>query len=257
MKNELLVRTLPVGILSLTILVSVLIFASSGIYVRNLGSQTKDGEIANSINVSGSGEVYAEPDVLNLSVSASEVAGTSSEALATVNQKINEVFGILITAGVEERDIQTSSLSIYPEYDYSLNGNPRLIGQRASISLSATVRSIDQNIDRASGIIDQVSGVANIQIGNISFGIGDDSEYVSKAREMAYKEAEQKGVELSSLAGVKLLKPLSITDSYVDMSPVYSESRAVSADLGGSPSTSINPGQLLISVSLNVVFGIQ
>ncbi len=258
MKNEVLIKVIPVSILSLTIFLSVLIFAGSGIYVRNLGTQTQDGQLANSINVSGSGEIYATPDLLNISVSASEVRNTSSEALQAVNSKINEVVGILKAAGVPESDIQTSSLNIYPEYEYSNNNNtPRLIGQRASISVSAKVKGIDQNIERASGIIDLVSKVESIQIGNLSFGLEDDTRYIALARESAFKEAEQKAIELSMLSRVRLLRPISISDSSVNTAPMVSERGVMDMMSAGSPSTNLSSGQLLVSVSLNVIFGID
>ena len=46
--------------------------------------------------------------------------------------------------GVAEKDIQTSQLSIYPEYNYMEDGRQELRGFRVQNTVTATLRDIDK-----------------------------------------------------------------------------------------------------------------
>lgn len=256
--RELLVRTVIVtSIISFSVLLGAFILSRSGIYIQNLGSSLiQEGRLVNTISVSGKGKVYAKPDMVTLQLTLSETANTSSEALGKLNSKVTSLLDILRSKGLGENDLQTSNLSIYPEYDYSQNTS-KVVGQRASQTVVVTVKALDAKGEKAAQIIDAVSVVENVNISSITFDIENKADLYSAAREDAFNEAKLKAEDLAGLSDVQLLKPVSIVDSSIDNS--YTSPSAGIAEMADSlrAPTQVPTGELEISISVNVIFGIQ
>lgn len=250
-----------VFLICITIIVSTLIISNGSFYIKNIGGAVEqNGKLVNTISVSGDGKVFAVPDMATLTISDTELATTSAAALDKVNQKMNQVLTVLKNNGIASTDIQTSNVNIYPQYDYTSSGTV-LKGQQASVSLSVKVKKLDSKASKVTSILDQSAQISNIQIGSISFDIEDKTTFFSQARKAAFDKAKQKATELASLSSVKLLSPVSISDTTTDITPpiTYNNVAQDSAVKAPSPagSTSIQTGQLQVSVSLNVVFGIE
>ena len=246
-------------IISLTIVVVAFLFSRTGIYIKSLGGSVETGgKISNTISVTGDGKVSAKPDMATISVSFSELASTSKDALDRVNVKIAEVQKMLKDNGIPESDITTSGLNIYTEYDYA-GSVRRMTGQRASESLEVKIKKLDDKASKAAKIIDQLSTVNNVQLGGISFDIEDKTTFFSQARELAFNKAKQKATELAKLSGVKLQKPVSIVDTVYDVStPMYSNVAKMALPMtGGGTDTSIASGNLEVSANLSILWGIE
>ncbi|MCL4384123.1 SIMPL domain-containing protein [Patescibacteria group bacterium] len=256
-------RLLPVILVCVTIIASIFLASRTGIYIKSVGGAVdSSGKVSNTISVTGDGKVSAKPDMATVGLSFSELAATSKDALDKVNQKISQTRTILKNNGIPDTDITTSGLNIYPEYDYS-NNVRRLTGQRASESLSVKVKKIDDKAAKAAKIIDELSTIDNVQLSGISFDIEDKTKLFSQARELAFNKAQQKATELAKLSGVSLAKPVSITDTVYDVTPMpmYTNlsMKALSAPLGAgaADSTAIATGQMDVSVNLNILWGIN
>ncbi|MEP7103617.1 MAG: SIMPL domain-containing protein [Candidatus Dojkabacteria bacterium] len=243
----------------LTAIVCTLLISNGSFYIKNLGtSLEQNGQIVNSLTVSGDGKVFATPDIVELSVSSSEVAGTSKEALDIVGAKVKQAVEVALANGVDAKDIQTSNLSVSAEYDY--NGNtPVFKGQRATMSVDIKIKGVGPDSSKATTIIDQISAIDKIQMGSISFDIEDKTALFTQARELAFNKAKQKADELSKLGGLKLLKPVSITDTATDITPPQSRNLAFdqAPTIASGVDGSLSSGQLQVSISLNVVWGIE
>jgi hypothetical protein len=219
---------------------------------------TTSGQLTNTIAVNGDGKVFAKPDMVIINVTASELANTTKDAMAKVNDKINQVMDILKTNNIPEKDVQTSNISLSPEYDWSTT--PKYLkGQRATEGLTINIKKIDPTAEKVSAIIDAVSAINNIELGGITFDIEDKTPFYTQARELAFQKAKQKADELAKLGGVELLKPVSISDTSVNYySPVYSNAYMMnatkSADSAGSQ---IATGQLEVDITVNVMWGIK
>lgn len=258
-KRYLAVIAGSVVLVCLTLLSATLILSNGNFYIKNMGSSTLENDkLLNTISVSGDGKVYAKPDMVNMTVSVSELAATSGEALEKANGKIGQALSAILARGVDANDIQTSQLSIYPEYDYR-NNETILKGQRATVSLSVKVKQIDDKASKATLIIDDVSKIDNIQISGISFDIENKTALFTEARKLAFDKAKQKASELAGLGEVNLLTPVSISDATYDIAaPQMSRNIAESFDgAAGAPSTNISTGQLEITVNLEVIFGTE
>jgi hypothetical protein len=225
-------------------------------------STMTDGQKVGILSVSGDGKAMARPDMVTVSASFSETANTSAEALDKVNRKMSEIINVAKANGVPDKDIQTSGLSIYPEYEYGpFGGTPKLKGQRASESVSVIVRGVDEKAEKASRLIDQVSAIENVQLGGISFDIENKTALFTQAREAAFSKAKQKAEELAKLSGVKLTKPVTITDNVVEYSPPIMNyamaERAMAPMVADAVSTPIQSGELSVTVNLSVGWGME
>lgn len=243
----------------LTVVALAVILLNTPIYIRNMGTSVEqNGAIVNTITVAGDGRVTVTPDMATITFTVSEIADTSAIALQQVNERMNQVLGILKANSIEDKDIQTSQFNIYPEYDYSVNGGSKIKGQRASIGVTVKIKALDEKASKATKIIDEVSVVEKVQMGSISFDLENKEEAYNQARELAYNKAKQKADELSRLSGVRLLKPVSITDYSVNtgvVAPVTYNAEGSSFD--SVKSTSLSTGELELSINLNVIFGIE
>jgi len=252
-------KILPsVIIVSLSLIFSTWLMLRTGIYIKNTGGVESNGKISNTISVTGDGKVSAKPDMAVLVFGFNETDSTSKAALDKVNQKITQAQKILKDNNISDKDITTTNLNIYPEYDYSTK-SPKLIGQRVSQTLEVKVKKIDDKASKVSQVIDQLSAIENIQINSITFDIEDKTKLFSQARELAFQKAEQKAQELAKLSKVKLTKPVSISDSTYDVvSPVSNMSfKSLSADSAGGGGTSVATGEMNISINLSILWGIE
>ena len=101
------------------------------------------------ISVSGHGEVLIQPDVAVLQVGVSVLDESVAAARERAATAMDKVLASVKGNGVADDDIQTTSFSIQPEYDYSDN-TAKLRGFRVFNSVSIKIRKLDS----ASKVID-------------------------------------------------------------------------------------------------------
>jgi len=206
------------------------------------------------LSIGGEGRASAAPDVAVLGLGVSAKASTVGAANSQAQQAMTALLDSLEANGVQEKDIQTLSFSIYPEYDYR-NDEQVLTGYRVSHMLQAKVR----DIDRAGEVIDDAvqAGGDLLQVQSISFTIDDTTALRSQARQKAVADAQTKAEELAALAGVTLGEPTYITES---ISTPYTQpyfDRAAGVAMEAAPATEISPGELEVVVNVQMSYAIE
>jgi uncharacterized protein YggE len=209
---------------------------------------------AHGISVSGEGRASAAPDVAMLTLGASTDEDTVAEASSAVREAMDDLMASLEANGVQEKDIQTTQYSIYPEYDYR-NEQRILTGYQVSHMVRVKVR----DIDRAGEVIDDAVEAAGdlLQVQGIGFAIDDTSALRSEAREKAMADAQAKASELAELADVTLGKPTYITESSYTPGPYPYYDRGVGFAMEEAAPTEISPGELEVVVNVSVTYGIE
>ena len=81
---------------------------------------------------------------------------TASAALNSADDALTSVTNALKASGVTANDISTSSISVYPKYNYT-NGTSVVVGYTVYLSLSVTVRGIDTNTQRIGKVVDALA----------------------------------------------------------------------------------------------------
>ena len=206
-----------------------------------------------SISVSGTGEVQAEPDIVTVSTGVEVSADSVAEARAGAAEAAAAVIAALRENGVEERDIRTINVFIYPVYDYR-DETPRVTGYTVLNSVEVTVR----DVEGVGELIDAVAvaGGDAVRFNGISFAHEDPVGLTRQARELAMADARAKAEQLAELNGVTLGEPLSIVETSWAAPRVGSAPRAefAAADMAG---TSIQPGATGVTVTVQVVWAIE
>ena len=202
------------------------------------------------IIVDGTGRVSETPDRMVLNLGIETQAPRVADALKTNNEAATTVNKLLKSKGIEARDIQTSGLSIYPQFD---NTGRRVTGYQVTNSIAVTIRKID-----TSGVlIDEVAKVAGdaIRINGLSFGIGDTAKAQGRARELAVADARTQAEQLTKAAGVKLgaLRTIRTSaESGVSPQPQFRQEAAVAKS-----SAPIEAGSYEVSASVQLVYDIS
>jgi uncharacterized protein YggE len=200
------------------------------------------------ITVTGTGNVTGIPNQLVLDMGVQVNGSSVGSALASANDAVNRVTAALRAGGVAAADIQTSGLSIWPNYPAN-SSVPS--GYGVSESLTATLNSLaaaGAQIDaavRAGGDATTVSG--------ISLNLTDTSSLLAQARSRAVADATAKATQYAKALGQPLGPVVSITDQAATQPyPVYSASGAAAA----KAAVPISPGTQQLSVSITVVFAV-
>ncbi len=255
MKKDLTV-VISVGVICLTILGISWNVRNTGISIRNTGSNSES--IQNSISVSGEGKITATPDIVRINAGISEIAKTTKAAQEAANKKLNTILDILKKYDIPNKNIQTNNLSIRPEYEWKGDKGRQLIGQKVSQTLTIKISDIDKDSEKVGKIIDTLGAINGLELNSVNFDIEDKKEFFSKAREQAFEKAQQKAAEYAKFGKVTLLKPISISDASISYNPpVFSNYAKMDMMAENAVGSSLPAGQLEITATVNVVFGIK
>jgi uncharacterized protein YggE len=150
---------------------------------------------------------------------------------------------------VPKEDIQTSNVSLYPNYSQS---GQTITSYTAENSVTVTVR----DVTKAGPVIDAASGAVGdeLSLGGISFSIDDPEPLRVDARANAVEQARTQAEQLAELSGGELGDVLAITDGSVQVDPPIIYERAA-ADTGAEGAAApIEPGSQEVTVNVTVTF---
>jgi hypothetical protein len=163
-------------------------------------AQTEE-ESLRTIEVSGQGQVEAEPDRATVRLGVQTEADEAGAALEENNERMTAVISATLEAGIEENDIRTEGFRLNPVYDNAPNTQTReLAGYRASNIVRITVRDLAM----LGSLLDAVVEAGSNTIEGIQFEISNEAELAAAAREAAMQDAQQKAEQLTELAGAEL-----------------------------------------------------
>ncbi len=245
---------------SVVIVAWSLLYVGNGMIKSNKENQQTSQWITNTISVVGEWKFLTQPDTFLINVSVSELGKTTLEAQTMTNEKITKLKELLKTLAIDDKNVKTTSVNVYPEYDRT-NNQRKLLGYRSQHSLSIEVQW-EKFAEKGSQVVDKVATIWNINIDNTSFTLENKDAAVSKAREKAFENAKTKAADLAKFWGVALWKPVMITDSDIGYSPVPMYNYAKAENQAGmwaadSASSSVSPWQTEITIRLNVVYEIK
>ena len=222
----------------------------------------QDIESQNTITVSATGEVSAQPDLATINFSVVTEAVTVSEAMDENSSKMNQIIAFAKGQGVEEKDLKTTNLSIYPRYEWRRegvywpypDGERRLVGYQITQTLEVKIR----DMEKIGTIIQGATDLGVNQVGDLRFVIDDQDELKEQAREQGIDEAKAKAETLALQLGVELVKITNYSESGSSPIPRYYEFSAMedSAGMGGG-APEIETGENKITVSVNITWEIR
>ncbi|SPH24927.1 26 kDa periplasmic immunogenic protein [Defluviimonas aquaemixtae] len=203
------------------------------------------------ITVTGEGRVEAAPDMATISLGVTTEAETASAAMTENSDAVAAVLTRLAETGIDDRDIQTSGLSLGPRYNYrSSDGEaPEITGYTVSNMVTVRLRALDT----LGGILDRVVSDGANTLNGLAFGLQDDRDAMDEARRGAVAEAARKAALYADAAGVTLGPILSIHEGGAMMPQPKMMAEASFARDGGVP---VAGGELSIGADVTIVYAI-
>lgn len=206
------------------------------------------------LTVSAEGRVERAPDVADLSAGVVTQAKTASEAMRLNAQRMTAVIVALRRAGVAERDIQTSGLNLNPQYLYRENQPPVLTGYQVSNNVMVRVRDLG-NMGRT---VDALVAEGANQINGPSFALDKPDAALDAARVAAMAKARARAELYARAAGLSVRRIMQISEASAVTPPPYPMPVARMESMAAKDaSTPIAPGELAMTVTVNVVFELQ
>ena len=202
------------------------------------------------ISVTGEATVSVAPDQAQIDGGVATDAKTAREASDANNAAMGKVLLALKGAGIDEKDFQTSRLSLQPQYAPNRSGSQSpIVGYRATNRVTIRIR----DVTKVANMIDVLVGAGANDIGGINFMVSQASKLLDEAREQAISDARRKAQIYAKAAGVTLGEPLSISEEG-SATPVFRSKVAGGMTQSAAP---VAQGEETLSVTVNVSWAIK
>lgn len=158
--------------------------------------------ISRELSVQGSAQINTIPDQAMINIGAVANNADPEDAIRQLSARLEEIIAVLKLGGVEEKHIQTSSLSVHPNWK-----KQEIISFVARSSLSVMIDDLD-GLPRLLGAL--ARGGMN-DLGGLSYSSSKARELEEEAMKEAVADARRKAEILASSAGMKLGLPSHIS----------------------------------------------
>ena len=208
------------------------------------------------LTVQGNGTATATPDLLTLVAQVDVTDATAQESLADDNARTAAVEGALKADGVAAKDIQTTDLSIQPNYTWA-NNTSTLTGYAVNDTISANFHAPFANAGKA---IDDITAIAgnDLQIEGLNFSFEDPRVVEDQARTDAVTQAVNHAQSMAAAAGEHLGPVCSITDNTAVQPYVYEPfGDNTQSAAGAATKTPLQPGSQQETDQVTVVYALK
>ena len=247
------------GIIGLVfiVLVAVSFFAASTAMAQDSDNATDEKK---TISVTGNYMLSMDPDKAEIHLGAETQAATALQSQQDNADILAAVKSALYALGLAKADIETTSYSLSPVYEYPKPCYesycplqlPKIVGYTTVHQLKIETK----NIDKVGQYIDAAAKAGANDVNYISFGLSDDKQKTlyNQALTEASKNARDKANAMAAGLSVHVKGVLSANEGYVSITPYY-------RTLAGAPessqaSTDISAGMIQVSASVSVVYEI-
>ncbi|WP_375288056.1 SIMPL domain-containing protein [Sphingomonas sp.] len=203
------------------------------------------------LDVSAVGRITQAPDIATVRAGVVAQAPTAAAAMAEAAERMARVTAALRSAGVAERDIRTSTVSLSPRYRYAENQPPVVTGYQASNGVTVRFREIG----RTGRVLDALVSAGANQIDGPQLSIDRADAALDAARTDAVQRARARADLYAKAAGLSVARIVSIgeageNDGATPHPPIAYMARA-KAD---SPPTELSPGETEVTATITVRF---
>lgn len=210
------------------------------------------------LSLSAEGKVSRTPDVATFSAGVVSQGKTASEALRANAADMTRVIAALKRAGVADKDIQTSNLSLNPVYQPQRSlpdgtvepAQPRIIGYQANNSVAVRHR----NLADLGKVIDALVAAGANQVNGPNFEVDDPEPAQDQARTTAMAKARARAELYARAAGLRVARIVSISESGGWQPPQPVMYRMAAMEAAPAPSSPVQAGELQMSVTVSVQF---
>lgn len=214
------------------------------------GAQT---DMPGVIHVTATANVDVIPDRVSVSAGVQSDGKTAQEAMARNSELMRSVFATLAANGIAERDISTTNLNLNPRYDYEqrTNGQPLLVGYRASNQITIVSRDLNQT----GQLIDSLLQAGLNNINGVNFTVSEPEAAQAQARAAAIEKAKIKARMMAQSANVRLGRLLSLREGSAP-GPIRYDNVVMARAESMSSAPPLAPGQREIGSTVTLSYAI-
>ncbi len=212
--------------------------------------RTISGNYPREIAFEAQGTAYVTPDIATVQLGVTSEGESSEVVVAENTQKMNAVMAEIKARGIEAKDIQTTSYSLYPKYDWSEEGG----SEQDGYTLSQTVVVKIRDFTKIGDLLAATTKAGANTISGVTFEVDDPETAKAAAREEAVAKAKAKAESVAAATGLNLGRMV----NYYEYSDYYAKGiygEGMSADLGGAPT--IEPGEEEVTLNVSLTFRVR
>jgi len=202
------------------------------------------------LDIVASGDVSAVPDIATVGAGVVTQAPTAAAAMSENASRTAATVAAIRKAGVADRDIQTTSVSLSPQYRYADNQPPVITGYQASSRVSVRFR----DIKKAGPILDSLVAAGANQIDGPTLSIDKPEPLLDQARQKAVAEARARADLYAKAAGLSVKRIVAISEGSFEAPMPPRPMMMMAARSKEAVDTSIEAGEQKLSISLSVTF---
>ena len=200
-------------------------------------------ESTTTITVTGNGTVDATPDKASFTFGVQVNAVHATDAINQANAQAQAIIDKLKSKGVSGDDIQTSSVSLWPQ---TSSDGQTITGYQASNSVNVTAP-----IGKSGELVDAAANAGANNIYGPNLSVGDQSSYYAKALKLAVDDAQSQAQAIADAAGLTLGGITHISNNGSTPGPIMYEGFAASDARYATP---IEAGTQQISATVTVTY---
>ena len=214
------------------------------------------------IDVTGTGEALAIPNIATESFTVEKKAATIKDAQGVVTTKIADILSFLKSSGVAEKDIQTTNYSANPEYSYPTpcygqvcpanSSAPKLLGYTVSETITVKIR----NADTVGTIIDGLGSRGVTNLSGPTFTVDDVSAVNAQARAKAIADAKVKATVLAHDLGIELGRIVRFSENTGGSYPMMYTAKDMAVG-ASAPTAQLPAGENKYTSNVTITFEIQ
>lgn len=201
------------------------------------------------LDVVAEGRSTRVPDLATVRSGVVTQGATAQAALSENAQRMDRVIAALKRAGVADRDIQTATIQLNPQYRYGENVPPTITGYQATNSVSVRFR----DVAKSGAILDALVREGANQIDGPNLSVDAIDTAMDEARTDAIRRARARAELYAKAAGLRVERILVIAEGSAPMPPQPMPVMAMRAEMAAKDSQ-VLPGEQEINATVTVRF---
>lgn len=219
-------------------------------------AQAQNFDNRRTVTVTGEAETRVVPDRASITLGVETEGKVVADIKRENDAKVRAMLKSIQAIGIQEKDIQTSQLSIEPRYNYKQDGTREFLGYVMRNTIYVWIKDLTK-IDAVIGAsVDQGSNVLQ----NIEFNFSETKRVADSLRIAAAKDAKVKAEALAGAVNARVTRVISMSESGYQQPPIpmfnKMQGNMLRASMDESGST-VSAGQLIIRSTVNAVFELE
>lgn len=223
------------------------VFSSLLIITSILCSSVSLAQELRRIEVQGTGQVIATPDVFHVSLSVSEKGALIPKLSDVVDSKVAGIVNFLLNSDIKESELKASVIDLQPVYNNrTVNTDEQLFQLRRQVEF--TIHDFEKYALLLHGVIER--GATSIN--SFSAGLSNYEALYRQALNLALKDAVYQAQEIANQLNVTLDKVLLVQEGATQYASPY-RARTLAAE-GNS---GYQAGSTVVSANIHLIYSIS